>query len=400
VTSGNLGRLDDQRRYLDEALRHLDGMTERERYLTRGYSYLSANDYQQCVKEYNEAVVRYKADVSGRNNLALCLSKLRQLRQAMQVMQEVVKLLPKQPLFRDNLALYAGYAGDFQTAENEARAVEGPDAYATLALAFAQLGQGQLPQARETYESLSRIRGGASFASSGLGDMDILEGRFSEAVRILRQGVSDDLASERLGPASAKLAAIAYAEQSRGRTRAAVEAAEEAVQHSSAITTRFLAARAFVEAGDVARARPLVDGLAKELYAEPQAYAKILEGLILLKNGDAGGAIPVLRQANEQFDTWLGLFDLGRASLEAGLFAQADSAFDACLNVRRGEALSLFLDEEPTYAYLAPVHFYLGQARQGLKSPTYAESYRAYLNLRGNSKEDPRLSEVRKLAGL
>ena len=52
VASRNLGRLDDNRKYIDEALRHLDGMTERERYQTRGYSYWVAGDYQQCVKEY------------------------------------------------------------------------------------------------------------------------------------------------------------------------------------------------------------------------------------------------------------------------------------------------------------------------------------------------------------
>ena len=107
-----------------------------------------------------------------------------------------------------------------------------------------------------------------------------------------------------------------------------------------------------------------------------------------------------LREANQLFDTWIGQFDLGRASLEAGLIAQADSAFDACLNARRGEALAIFVDEQPTYAYLAPVHYYLGRARQELKSSRYAEAYREYLALRGNSKEDVLLPEVRKRAGV
>ena len=355
VVSGNMGRLEEQRKYLDEALRHLEGMTERERYLTRGYSYLSANDYQQCIKEYSDAIVRFKADVSGRNNLALCQSKLRHLREAMQTMREVVKILPSQPLFRDNLALYANYASDFQTAEQEARAVGGRDLYATLAIAFSQLGQGQLGQASETYEQLRQIGvRGSSFAASGFGDMATLAGRFSEAVEILKRGVADDLASKNAGSASAKLGAIAYAELSRGERRAAIAAADESLRHSSAATTRFLAARTFVEAGDLEKARPLIEMLDGEPYAEPRAYAKIVEGVLALKQGDARRAVAILREANEMFDTWIGLFDLGRASLEAGLFTQADSAFDACLNARRGEALSLFLDEEPTYAYLVP----------------------------------------------
>jgi hypothetical protein len=54
-------------------------------------------------------------------------------------------------------------------------------------------------------------------------------------------------------------------------------------------------------------------------------------------------------------DTWIGHFDLGRAYLAAGQFPQADSEFDRCFK-RRGETLSLFLDEEPTFAYLRPVY--------------------------------------------
>ena len=35
---------------------------------------------------------------------------------------------------------------------------------------------------------------------------------------------------------------------------------------------------------------------------------------------------------------------------------------------RRGEALSLFLDEEPTYSYLPPVYYYQGRVREELKN--------------------------------
>ncbi len=400
--SANLGRSEDQRKYLDLALQHLDGMTPRERYHTRGASNLANNDYEQCVKEYSDAIAKYPANVPGRNQLALCLSYLRRMPQAVDVMRQVVKILPGQPLFRDNLALYLNYAGDFPQAEQEARLVKGPDAYATLALAFAQLGQGQRAEAKQTYEALAGIgrHRGKSFSASGLGDLAALEGRFSDAVRILRAAVAEDLAAEDIDSAAAKLTAIASAELASGRNRAAIEAAEESLKYGHDVRTRFLAARTFAEAGEVEKARPLVEALDNELYDEPRAYAKIVQGVLALKRGDARRAVISLREANELFDTWIGLFDLGRASLEAKLFAQADSAFDACLNARRGEALALFVDEQPTYAYLAPVHYYLGRARQELKSARYGESYREYLNLRGDSKEDPLLNEVRKRAGL
>ncbi len=154
-----------------------------------------------------------------------------------------------------------------------------------------------------------------------------------------------------------------------------------------------------VEAGEITRARALSAGLAAELQAEPQAYAKTLEGIIFLQNGDPRQAIKVLTEANTLLDTWIGRFDLGRAYLEAGLFTQADSEFDRCIK-RRGEALSLFLDEEPTFGVFPSVYYYQGRVREALKSVGFAESYRTYLNIRGTSREDPLLPDVRKRAGV
>jgi len=175
-------------------------------------------------------------------------------------------------------------------------------------------------------------------------------------------------------------------------------AAENSLANSKAVKIRFLAARVFVEAGSIARAQTLAAGLASELQAEPQAYAKIVEGEAALKNGDARQAIKALTEANTLLDTWIGHFDLGRAYLEAGAFTQADSEFDRCI-ARRGEALALFLDEEPTYGYLPPVYYYQGRVREGLNTAGFAESYRVYLNIRGQSNEDPLLPEVRRRTG-
>jgi serine/threonine protein kinase/tetratricopeptide (TPR) repeat protein len=397
--SANLGRPEDERRYLDLALQHLDGMTEREQYHTRGASSLSAHDYEQCVNEYGNAISRYPTDVAAHNQLALCLTYLRQMRRAVQVMRDVVALVPSQPVFRINLALYLGYAGDFEAADTEARTLGDSNAYAVLARAFALLGQDRLPEARQTYESLAaRGRRGGSLSASGLADMAALEGRFADAVRILETGVVDDLAREDDDSAAAKLTAIAHAELARGESGAAIEAVVAALQHSQSVRTRYLAARTFAEANDIARAQALVDELSAEPYDESRAYARIVAGLIALERGEAREAVAALQDANKMFDTWLGLFDLGRALLEAGFTAQANSAFEACLNARRGEALALFVDEQPTYSYLAPLYYYVGRARQELELTGYDESYRAYLGLRGSSSEDPLVAEVRRLA--
>jgi tetratricopeptide (TPR) repeat protein len=366
--------------------------------------YRMTGDYQQCVKEYRDLIARYAGDVQARNNLALCYTHLRDMPKALDEIRRVVAILPKRTLYRINLALYASYASDFQTGEREARsAQELGSPLSLLPLAYAQVGQDQLSQAAETYQQLGKVESlgaiAASYAASGLGDLAVYEGRFSDAVRILEQGAAADVTSKSADRAAAKFASLAHARLLRGQNGPAVEAAEKALANSNAVKIRFLAARMLVEADQVPKARPLIAGLASEIQAEPQAYAKIVEGDAFLKSGDPRQAIKVLIEANELMDTWIGHFDLGRAYLEAGQFAQADSEFDRCIK-RRGEALSLFLDEEPTYAYFPPVYYYQGRVREGLNNAGFAESYRTYLTLRGQSKEDPLLREVRRRAGL
>jgi tetratricopeptide (TPR) repeat protein len=305
-------------------------------------------------------------------------------------------------LYRNNLALYASYGGDFQTGEREARAVQQLDpSYTTgyMALAFAQLGQGQPAQAAETYRKIEAIsKLGVSKAASGLGDLALYEGRLADAARILQEGANEDLAAESLDKAGAKLVQLAYSRLLQGQRTLAATVAETALKNSQTFQIRFLAGRVFAGAGQNKRAQDMAASLKMELQAEPQAYAKIIEGQIKLQNGGPRDAIQSFIEANRLFDTWIGRLDLGRSYLEAGAFAEADSEFDRCLK-RRGEALALFLDEEPTYGYFPVVYYYLGRAREGLKSQGYAEFYRTYLSIREKAGEDPLLAEVRKRAG-
>jgi eukaryotic-like serine/threonine-protein kinase len=399
VASRNLDKQQDAEKYINQAIGHLDGMTERERYRTRGSFFRMTGDYPQCVKEYSDLIARYAADAWARNQLALCLTYLRKIPEAVDEMRQVVKIVPKRVLFRANLTLYFDYASEFQAAEQEARAMPEPGLFGLLALAFAQLGQGQVPQAIETYQSLAKIdQQGASYTASGLGDLALYEGRFSAAARIFTEGAASDLSSKDTDRAANKFAALAYTQLLRQQKGAAISAADSALANSKAVKIRFLAARVFVEAGAAAKARALAAGLASELQAEPQAYAKIVDGEAALKNGDPRQAIKVLTEANTLLDTWMGHFDLGRAFLEEGMLIQADSEFERCLK-RRGEALALFLDEEPTFGYLPPVYYYQGLVRERMKSARFAESYRTYLTIRGQSKEDALLAEVRRRAG-
>src|SRR5262249_9450150 len=148
-------------------------------------------------------------------------------------------------------------------------------------------------------------------------------------VRILERGSAADLGAGGADRAARKLASAGYAQLSRGQNSLAIAAAEKALLNSKTGSTRFLAARIFVQAGALARARTqaarislgtfvspgLSQAAAGGTAAEPEAYAKIIEAEIGLKNEDPRQAIRLLLEANTLADTWLAHFDLGLAYL-------------------------------------------------------------------------------------
>ncbi|MDQ3347216.1 MAG: hypothetical protein M3545_04540, partial [Acidobacteriota bacterium] len=345
IASRNLDRQQDAERYITVAVSKVGKMTEREEYRTRGLFFMITGDHQQCVNEFGALIAKYAADASARNNLALCATYKRDMQRALEEMRRVVTILPKRALYRENLALYAAYGGIPEVAESEVKRTAEPGLFALLAVAFAHLLQGDVARASATYQGLTKFDDlGASYAASGLADLAVYEGRFSKAAALFSKGAAADLASKDPDRAANKYAALAYTELLRGDGAAGIAAAERALTHSPAVKIRFLAGRVFAEAGAADKARAQRDSMAAGLQVEARTYAKILDGLVALRSGDARRAVEVMGEANGLLDTWIGHYDLGRAYLAAGAFTQADSEFDRCIK-RRGEALWLFLDE-------------------------------------------------------
>jgi serine/threonine protein kinase/tetratricopeptide (TPR) repeat protein len=395
---GNLGRPSDAEKYAKLAMQHTDRMTERERYRLRGFYYLYSSNWPKCVEEYGELVKRYPGDNVGHNNLAICYSQLRNWPKAVDEAQQDVNIRPEAAGMA-NLALFTTYGGDFPSGEREARRLKQrmpAFEYGYISLAFSQVGQGQLSQAAETYGKLKDVSAfGASTASTGLADLASYEGRFGEARQILEQGAAADLAIKGSDNAASKFAALAYIDLQRNQKREAADAAQKALAASQTAKIKFLAARTFVETDDLAKAQAQSVSLSADIRPEPQAYAKIIDGLVLLQRGDRIEAIKKLTEANNLLDTWIGHFDLGRAYIEAGAFTEATSEFDRCLN-RRGESLALFLDEVPTASYFPPLYYYRGRAQEGLGTADAADSYQKFLAIREKGDASPMFQDAKK----
>jgi len=381
AASRNVGNAQDAEKYVKLAMEHVDRMTERERYRIRGLYYVYAGDLPKCIEEYTSMVKLYPSDHVAHNNLAKCQIELHNYPKAIEELQRALQISPNSAFYRMNLSALLTYTGDFEAAEQQAQTVlqSNPSyEYGYIALAYAQLGQGQIAQAAQSYQTVGKLSPlGASINATGLADLALYEGRLSDAVRMLESGAAADLAA-RNSRAAEKFAMLAYTQLLRGRKGPALEAAMRALANSKKVNIRFLVARVFVEAGEASRARALAAGLASELSAEAQADAKLIQGETALKEKDARTAIQLFTEANKLLDTWMGWFDLGRAYLDAGLYVQADSEFDRCIN-GRGEAMDLL--DGPTYGYFPPVYYYLGRTEEGLRSSGAANSYWKFLSI-------------------
>ncbi len=401
AVAANLGQLGDSEKFAKLAMEHVDRMTDHERYRVRGLYYMGTSNWQKCVEEYGELIQRYPADNIAYGNLGSCYGQLRNFPKALEALQRAVELVPQGAQQRFALSFNSAYAGDFQAGEREARKVvqmmPSHDAY--LALVETQLGLGQLTQAAETYHTLEKLSAmGSSTAASGLADLAVYEGRFSEAARILESGAAADLKAKRSENAANKYAALSRVQLLLGHRPAALAAADKALANSQTMQVKFLAGQTFVEAGEPAKGEKLAASLAAEAQAEPQAYSKIIEADDALTKGDARKAIQSLTEANNLLDTWIGRFELGRAYLQARLFVESDAELEKCLK-RRGEALEVLMNNVPSYGYFPPVYFYQGRAREGMNSAGFRDSYRTYLSIRENAGEDPLLPEIRRRLG-
>ncbi len=394
----NMGQAGEAEKHYKLALSKIDRMSDREKYRTRSAYYLVTRNPDKAIEELNELVRRYPADTAGQANLALAYFFRRDMKRALEHVRLAVKLSPKSVPQRNNMGLFAMYGGDFQTALSEQKAVVGMNASFVLAYvgtALSHLAEGRVAEAVQTYQKLAGVSDwGKSASVIGLADVALYEGRAADAVILLRDGAAADAQNKNADAAADKLAALAHACLLAGKPVEAASAADRALAASQKDSIRYWAARAYIEAGKESVARSLAIQLGKSLEADPQAYGKLIEAEILLKQRKTPEAVRVLRESQKLADSWLGRQTLGRAYLEAEAFAEASSEFDLCWK-RRGEATAAFLDEVPTYRLFPQVYYYQGRVREGLGSPAAAESYRTFLAIRQNGVEDRQVKDAK-----
>ena len=399
ATLANLGRRQEAESYYQQALARADRMSDREKYRTRGGYYLMERDYQKAAEQYKFLVTQYPADTSAISNLAVSNFYSRNMTAALQDGQRAVDIYPNNLLFRNNVSLYALYAGDFDRAIRESNTIvkQNPSFEKVyLGLGLAHLAKGEDVEALASYDRMAKLgEWGASKAALAYGDAALYHGDYAKAVSLLTKGIEEDLKHKTQGEAAIKSIALATGSIERGRKGEALQSANQAMGWSDDLAILYPAARVYIETAEWSKVAGIVEKLSSQFGPEPRAMAKLIEGEVLLKAGKFREAVETFQSAQKLADSWLGRFALGRGYLAAGIFPDADSEFDVCLK-RRGEATSIYLDDDPTMRYFPVVYYYQGLARAGLKSAGANESFKTFLSLQRNAEGNPLVNDAKR----
>jgi len=391
IVEFNRGRIDEAERLFDRTLSLVGESSEMERlfYLST-YFLMIREDYDNALETMAEYVALAPASSAGRNNLAVTAFYTLDFDRAKQEGRQLVDVFPNHSLYRTNLALYSMYAGDFDTAESEARRVlENDPAYgsAYLPLAISALEEHDPDRALELYRRMAetdagvREGGAEAVATAGIVDTRLYLGLFAEARELLLALMDRSTEPGTAVPALRRIQ-LAESYSASGDRESAIAAAREALALSEQTSISVAAALVLTSAGELEAAETITDDLSNRLAAHGRAYGRMLRGAVLRARGRYAEASDLLESALGLADLWRIRFELGRTYLEAGRHADALAEFERCRE-RRGEAAALFLDDVPTYRYLAELPYWTARAQTGLgMDEAAARNYSAFLALR------------------
>ncbi len=383
-----VGRREEAATMWAEALKYMDRMTDREKYRTRGTYFLAVTqNYDKAIEEFSTLVSRYPADRVGRNNLAFAYFATQDFAKAREEGRRAVELAPTNVIIRNNAVLYAMYAGDFGAASAEADQVIqlDPTFYkAYLAKAVAALADGNEAAAQDAYNRMAKTDAvGASAANLGLADIAIYMGRWNDAGRLLRDGILVDRQANNQDALGAKLAALAEMQIEQGQPRAAAATAGEAVKSRQGEGDAGPAGRVGARAADPGGVRGRGSGWRARRQPQQRAAGRLIEGDLALTENRVLDAVDALRESLKQTDLWQARFTRGIAYVEAKQYAEALSDLEACEG-RRGEAVAAFLDDLPTFRYLATLPYWKARAQEGAGQRAEAQqNYDRFLQIRG-----------------
>jgi hypothetical protein len=129
-----------------------------------------------------------------------------------------------------------------------------------------------------------------------------------------------------------------------------------------------------------------------ESLLEGELFGYVLTGEVLRASGKTDAAVAAFQEALGARDSWLGHYGLGRAYLDAGVYAKADAEFSLCLK-QRGRAANYYL---PSAHLIPPAVYYRGRAQEGMGSAEAKATYAQFLAMEPEAQDDRLAQDARR----
>jgi superkiller protein 3 len=398
VTS-SMGRRDEAVAYYKQALSLIDRMTDREKFRIRGGYYAAIGENDKASEQYEALVKQFPADSNALSNIAVVSASQRNMSRALELGRKASAIYPNNVLRRNNVALFAMYAGDFALAEKQAQevlALKNDYVKAYMVMAMAQLGTGRPTEAEATWQRLQGVSAvGRDLALNGQADLAMYEGRLTDASKILEEALAKPSEGRTPLTTARFTATLAEVRELQGRGAEAIKLAEEALKQSNLPSIALFAGRVLIRAGKPERGDALAAELDQKLDQLSQMCAKLLAGEADLKRNAARAAIDNFNASQKILDTWLGRDGLGRAYLTANAFPEAQTEFDVCLT-KKGEATTVLVDDIPTYRLFATTRYYIARVQEAQGSSAAGSSYKTFLSIKEKGDEQGLVADARR----
>jgi eukaryotic-like serine/threonine-protein kinase len=380
---------------MDQALLHLDHVTERERYLILASGFEFQGLYEKAAEQYRLLTEVYPDDLEGYRGLAEASVWSGRTEEGVAAEKHALKLNPNSPsdhrlliFYLVRLNRFSDALAQFQAAQ--ARQIRSPRLHWGAGLAY--LGKGDTQAARQEFELLRKEGDPYEQSLSALYTAKVLmyEGRLREAEDALRPGLvlGEKLHSEMWLPGQRYLLGQvlwtrrrmpeARAEMRRVAAEASAQLQEQELRRGGLMA---------VQMGDLYTARKLLTRLSELAARRDSGYTRScyhnLKGAVDLASGDAMSAIENQRRAALFYPSYQAHWGLGSGYATNNEWRDAFESYQRYLGFK-GE---IFDDDSPSSWVLAHLALARSLAKAG-ETKQALESYDEFLKLWADADSD------------
>lgn len=302
------------------ATRLTQHVTERERLKIFGDYYLQIKDFSKAISYLKTLCEEYPSDVPAHINLGQAYLSEYRFQEAVSETKTALALQSSVSTL-NNLAEIHFLAGD--TAEsmhitNDVLREHPHESRALYNMARCHLVRREYSEALRYFNTLLETGGNAeSRARTGLADLAIAQGHYSEAESQLARGIDLDRRVDNQFSVSMKTLALASAYYDHGKRDKFAAAMGELAGSSQSPSVLFLAGCLYAEAHQLSGARKMLQLLKspENKFRTPKvrSYVQLLTADIDLSEGNYTAAIEAAREALSFDDSTLGVETLARA---------------------------------------------------------------------------------------